>query len=315
MDVSEPIAALSALYHGVLRKEEPMARHTSFRLGGPCDLYLEPESLDDLRIAVAFLTQQGVPLTVVGDGTNLLVRDGGIQGTVLSLGTMDSAIEEDRQKNSVFLTVPAGVKTQHLCRFAAVKGLLGLNFATGIPGTVGGALAMNAGTDIGAFGDIIESLMVIDPVGTVRTVSRDEIDIAYRHLAIDGKTRKDEGFPIIFSARLRLKAGDRETLMTQRESLLCRRKSSQPVGLASAGCYFKNPPAGPPAGQLIDSLGLKGEAEGGAQVSELHANYLVNTGKATTAEVLMLAARIKERVQQTHGIQLEEEVTLVGRET
>lgn len=310
----DPIAALSALYRGVLKKGEPMARHTSFRLGGSCDLFLEPGSLEDLRIAVAFLTQQGVPLTVVGDGTNLLVKDDGIEGAVISLAGLDTAITETREGGAIFLSVPAGVKTQHLCRFAAVRGYKGLTFATGIPGTVGGALAMNAGTDAKGFGDIVDALTVVDSSGKARTLSRPALEIGYRHLAIDGMTRHEPEFPIIVAVRLRLTPGDRETLVTEREALLARRKKTQPLGVASAGCYFKNPPAGPPAGKLIDDLGLKGEAVGGARVSELHANCLVNTGSATTAEILALAARIKARVRKTHGIELEEEVTLVGRE-
>ena len=314
MAALSPIDALTALYQGVIKKEEPMARHTTFNVGGPCHLYLEPGSLDDLRIAVAFLTQQGIPLTVVGDGTNILVRDGGIEGAVISLAGIDTAIDDKKADGTIFLTVPAGVKTQHLCRFAAVRGYQGLNFATGIPGTVGGALAMNAGTDKGAFGEVVESLTLIDVSGKLRTVEAGSLDFKYRHLAIEGMTRHDADFPIIVSARLRLEAGDREVLVSEREALLARRKASQPVNLPSAGCFFKNPPQGPPAGQLIDGLGFKGETEGGAKVSELHANYLVNIGSATADDILTLAGRIKERVQQTHGIQLEEEVTLVGRE-
>ncbi|VVS90728.1 UDP-N-acetylmuramate dehydrogenase [Desulfoluna spongiiphila] len=315
MAALDPIAALSALYQGVLKKGEPMARHTTFKSGGPCDLYLEPGSLDDLRIAVAFLTQQGVPLTVVGDGTNLLVRDGGIEGAVISLAGLGTAIDEVREGNEIILTVPAGTKTQHLCRFAATRGLSGLSFATGIPGTVGGAMAMNAGTDANGFADIVDGLSVVDISGKTRMVPRNALEIGYRHLAIDGKTRHDNGFPIIVGVRLRLTPGECDTLVSEREALLSRRKASQPVGLASAGCFFKNPPEGPSAGKLIDDLGLKGEAVGGARVSELHANYLVNAGGATTADILELAARIKARVKQAHGIELEEEVTLVGRET
>lgn len=310
----DPITALSALYQGVLRRDEPMTRHTTFKVGGPCDLYLEPASLEDLRIAVAFLTQQGIPLTVVGDGTNLLVRDGGIPGAVIALGGIESAITEAASGEEIRLTVPAGVKTQHLCRHAAVRGYEGLNFATGIPGTVGGALAMNAGTATGAFGDIVVSITVIERSGTMRTVTRDALTLAYRHLAIEGKGRHDEGFPIIVSAVIRLTKGDKEGLISEREALLAKRKASQPVNLPSAGCFFKNPAGGPPAGKLIDDLGLKGETQGGAKVSELHANYLVNTGAATASDLLTLAERIKERVRAAYGIQLEEEVTLVGRE-
>ena len=315
MAALDPIAALSALYQGVLKKGEPMARHTTFRTGGPCDLYLEPESLDDLRIAVAFLTQQGMPLTVVGGGSNLLVRDKGIEGAVISLAGLDTQIAETREGESTILTVPAGAKTQHLCRYAAMNGLEGLTFATGIPGTVGGALAMNASTDPKGFGSIVDALTVVDISGKIRTVPRSALEIGYRHLAIDGKTRHDDGFPIIVEVKLRLTSGDSDALLAQRESLLARRKASQPVGQASAGCCFKNPEGGPSAGKLIDDLGLKGEAVGGATVSELHANYLVNAGGATTADILELAARIKEKVQKAHGITLEEEVTLVGRET
>ena len=307
------IDALSALYQGVIKKGEPMARHTSLKVGGPCDLYLEPATLEDLRIAVAFLTQQGMTLTTVGDGSNLLVNDGGVDGAVISLSGMETSVEEECHGDAVHLTVPAGMKTQKLCRFAATKGYAGLNFLAGIPGTVGGALAMNAGTTPIAFESVLESLTIVEISGKIRTVKRDALCLDYRQLSIEAKGRMDADFPIITSARFHLSRGDKTTLMDERTGLLAKRKASQPVNLPSAGCFFKNPPGGPPAGKLIDDLGLKGETQGGAKISELHANYLVNTGGATASDILTLARRIKNRVRQNHGIELEEEVTLVGR--
>lgn len=207
---------------------------------------------------MAFLTQQGIPLTVVGDGTNILVRDGGIEGAVISLAGIDTAIDDKKADGTIFLTVPAGVKTQHLCRFAAVRGYQGLNFATGIPGTVGGALAMNAGTDKGAFGEVVESLTLIDVSGKLRTVEAGSLDFKYRHLAIEGMTRHDADFPIIVSARLRLEAGDREVLVSEREALLARRKASQPVNLPSAGCFLKTRPRDRRRGNLLTASASKG---------------------------------------------------------
>ncbi len=312
-----PLAHIEALlprYQGVIRREEPMARHTAFKVGGACDLYLAPESLDDLCMAVATLSREGIPLIVVGGGSNLLVKDGGIEGAVITLAGLDTTLDEEVAGETVFLTVPAGIKTQRLGRFAAQKGYAGLNFTTGIPGTLGGALAMNAGTTPVAFEGILDALTVVDRSGEIHTVSRHALTLSYRHLTIGGKDRHDEAFPIIVSARLRLTRGTREALMTERKRLLKKRTQSQPVHLPSAGCFFKNPPQGPSAGKLIDDLGLKGETHGRAQVSPLHANYLVNTGGATAADIIALATRVKERVKRRHGIQLDEEVTLVGKE-
>ena len=291
-----------------------MSRHTAFKVGGTCDLYLAPKGLDDLRIAVAFLSRQGIPITVVGGGSNFLVKDGGIEGAVISLTGFETPIDAEMSGEAVFLTVPAGIKTQRLCRFAAEKGYAGLNFTAGIPGTLGGALAMNAGTTPIAFDHILHSLTVVELSGAMHTLGREDLHLAYRHLAIEKKSRHDRGFPIIVSACLRLTHGEDETLMAERLALLKKRKASQPIHLPSAGCFFKNPPEGPSAGKLIDDLGLKGETHGKAQVSHLHANYLVNTGGATAADIIALATRVKEKVRQSHGIQLDEEVTLVGKE-
>ena len=306
--------ALLAVYQGELKRNEPMARHTSFRVGGPCDLFVKPKSLDDLRIAVSFLTSQSIPLTFVGDGTNLLVRDGGIEGAVICLADLTEPLTESRQGEAIILEVPAGVKTQHLCRMAAEKGYAGLTFATGIPGTLGGALTMNASTEKTGWETVVQKITVVKRSGKKETLKAEAFDFHYRRLSIGGKDRLHLDFPGIAAATLVLTPGNPAQLEADRQEKLSRRKASQPVSLPSAGCFFKNPETGPSAGQLIDELGMKGRQIGGAQISERHANYIVNTGSATAQEILDLAHQVRENVFKKKGTRLEEEVTLVGRQ-
>lgn len=304
--------ALLAVYKGELKRQEPMAKHTTFKVGGPCDFYVKPASMEDLRIAVAFLSTQGVPLTIAGGGSNLLVADDGVKGAVITLSGIKEKITHKVKGHGVTVRVPAGTLTSKLCSFAAEKGFSGLTFATGIPGTMGGALAMNASTEPSGWETVVKEIEVVERSGKVKTFSADALSFSYRNLAIGGENRLCGGFPIIVSVTLHLSKGDAAGLLKARDEKLKRRKASQPVNLPSPGCFFKNPAGGPPAGQLIDELGFKGQRQGGAMVSEVHANYIVNTGDATAEDILTLARRIQDEAQRVRGISLQEEVTLVG---
>ena len=278
--------------------DEPMSRHTSLKVGGPADLFLEPADLDDLKRAVGAIREGGIPFLVVGSGFNLLVRDGGIRGCVISLKRLDSMI----QMPGARLEVGAGVTNQALTRFAAENCLGGVEFLSGIPGSFGGALAMNAGAHGGETMQRVETLTTLrDAEVLVRKGS--EVEYGYRFLRL-------EPGEVVLGARLRLEPAERRLIEERMQEYISKR-GGQRVGFPNAGSFFKNP-AGGSAWSLIDQAGLRGKTVGGAQVSEVHTNFLVNRGGARAADFLTLAALIKLRVKETSGAELEEEVRVVG---
>ena len=278
--------------------DEPMSRHTSLKVGGPADLFLEPADLDDLKRAVGAIREGGIPFLVVGSGFNLLVRDGGIRGCVISLKRLDSMI----QMPGARLEVGAGVTNQALTRFAAENCLGGVEFLSGIPGSFGGALAMNAGAHDGETLQRVETLTTLREAGVlVRKGS--EVEYGYRFLRL-------EPGEVVLGARLRLEPAERRLIEERMQEYISKR-GGQRVGFPNAGSFFKNP-AGGSAWSLIDQAGLRGKTVGGAQVSEVHTNFLVNRGGARAADFLTLAALIKLRVKETSGAELEEEVRVVG---
>ncbi len=284
---------------GEAKWDEPMAAHTSLRVGGPADLFIEPDDLDDLRGAVQTLEDEGVDYFVVGGGYNLLVRDGGFRGCAVSLRRLDTLkpLPEAR------LVVGAGVSNAMLCRVAAENCLSGVEFLCGIPGSFGGALAMNAGAHGFETLQRVESLVTLH-AGAVVTRSREELEFGYRYLKL---------FPgeIVVSARLRVEEAERREIEERMAGYLLHRGGSQRVTFPNAGSFFKNPP-GLLAWRLIDQAGLRGVQVGGAQVSEVHANFLVNRGGATATDFLALAALVKVRVQELRSVELEEEVRIIG---
>jgi UDP-N-acetylmuramate dehydrogenase len=284
---------------GQAKWDEPMSQHTSLRIGGPADLFIEPADLSDLADAVANLEAEGIPYLVVGGGYNLLVRDGGIRGCVISLRGLDSI----KQLPGARLEVAAGVTNGMLCRIAAESCLSGVEFLCGIPGTFGGALTMNAG----AHGS--ETLKRVESLSTLRheqilTRKGCELEFGYRHMVL-------QPGEIIVSAILRLEPAERRVIEDTMAGYLSTRGSSQRVRYPSAGSFFKNPPE-MQAWRLIDEAGLRGVSVGGAQVSEVHTNFLVNRDQATATDFMALAALVKTRVQEKSGILLEEEVRIVG---
>jgi UDP-N-acetylmuramate dehydrogenase len=287
---------------GQLKADEPMGRHVSWRCGGSADRYFVPADLDDLA---SFLRQlpDGEPLLFVGLGSNLLVRDGGWRGTVV----MMHAANRRPHIEDGLIYADAGVASPKVARFAAVHNLEGAEFLAGVPGCIGGALAMNAGCYGGETWDIVERVATIDRRGNIVRRGRDDFEIGYRHCA--AKPAREEWFA---AGWFRLEHGDGETSRGVIKELLARRIATQPLSLPNAGSVFRNPPKDH-AARLIESCGLKGFGRGGARVSEKHANFIVNPqGAASASDIEWLIQHIQRIVYQMKGVVLQTEVRVVG---
>ena len=285
---------------GQLRHDEPMARHTTWRIGGPADRYYQPADIDDLAEYLSQLPE-GEPVFWLGLGSNLLVRDGGIRGTVIATSGVVNGlalIGDDR------LRVEAGVSCAKVARFAARNGLVGAEFLAGIPGTMGGALAMNAGAFGGETWRIVHALETLDHRGGRHARSPSDYDVAYRHV-------RGPAAEWFVAAELQLQPGDTAAAQAQIKQLLARRGETQPTKQANAGSVFRNP-EGDFAARLIEASGLKGVCEGAACVSEKHANFIVNTGGATAAQVEALIQHVADTVAREQGVVLQREVHIVG---
>jgi len=287
-------------WRGELRYDEPMALHNSWRAGGPARCFFKPADVTELCEFLQQLDPQE-PLLWVGLGSNLLVRDGGFPGTVIfTLGTLN----ELEWLDATTLRAGAGVTCSKVARESARQGLAGLEFLAGIPGTMGGALAMNAGAFGGETWDRVVVVETVDRAGCLHTRKPDEYQVSYR--TVEGVA--DEWF---VAARLRLETGDSALAKQQIRKLLAQRGESQPVQQNSCGSVFRNPP-GDHAARLIEATGLKGKTLGGAQVSLKHANFIINTGTATAADIETLLNQVQSCVEQEHGVRLEPEVRIVG---
>ena len=287
---------------GQLRLKESMARHVSWRTGGSADRFYIPADLDDLS---AFLAQlpESEPLLFVGLGSNLLVRDGGWRGTVI----LTHGASRRPRMDGELVYAEAGVASPKVARFSAQHHLEGAEFLAGIPGTIGGALAMNAGCYGGETWDIVERVAMIDRYGKVTPRAREEFDIGYRH-CVPVPARKEW----FVAAWFRLKPGDGDTSRGIMKELLARRIATQPLSLPNAGSVFRTPPRDH-AARLIEACGLKGFARGGARVSEKHANFIVNPdGKGSAADIEWLIKHIAKVVFQMKGVALSTEVRIVG---
>ncbi len=283
-----------------LLTDEPLAKYTSWRVGGPADRMYLPKNKDDLvRFLAALPERENVYW--LGLGSNLLVRDGGIRGVVINTR---SRLKEMKLIDSERVYVEAGVPCAHVARFCGDLGLTGAEFLAGIPGTMGGALKMNAGAFGGETWNIVDAVEVVNRWGQVRKRGKAEYDVAYRSVKGTG----DEWF---LAAELQLKKGDAELSQQKIRALLEQRAETQPTNKPTCGSVFKNPP-GNFAARLIEDCGLKGYCVGGACVSEKHANFIENRGHATAAEIEQLIEHIRQRVLDKHGISLETEVCMVG---
>jgi len=287
---------------GNLLENEPMARHTTWRVGGPAEHYYQPADVADLAL---FLRQlpANEPLTWVGLGSNLLVRDGGIRGTVIATSGLLNGIERIDENH---VRVESGVSCAKVARFCAREGLAGAEFLCGIPGTVGGALAMNAGCFGGETWQRVESVETMDRHGQLHQRTPADYQVSYRHVV------GPEGEWFV-AAVLRLVPGEAEQLLAENKKLLERRGSSQPTQQPNAGSVFRNP-EGDYAARLIETAGLKGRCIGGACVSEKHANFIVNTGNARAADIETLIGMVREEVERVHGVVLQTEVHITGVE-
>ena len=278
---------------------EPLAKHTSFRIGGPAELLASPRSEGELAALLALCRDEGITPRILGGGTNILAPDGGVPGVVISTRGLDELrLEEDGS-----IVAGAGVPLARLALFAQKQGLTGLEFAHGIPGTVGGGMYMNAGAYGGELVQAAVSARFLGYDGSLQTYEGEAMGLSYRRSAFMGLPG------LIVSARFRLQPGDPERILERMRELMERRRASQPLDLPSAGSTFKRPVGGY-AAALIQEAGLKGCRVGGAAVSEKHSGFVVNLGGASSADVLTLIARVREIVKAKSGIELDPEVRI-----
>lgn len=284
-----------------LRFNEPMSRHTTFKIGGNADVFINAGSEEELLFCISAAKRAGIPYFICGKGSDLLVSDKGVEGAVICLEKMKGI-----DICGEFVTVKAGNSVQALCTALMREGLSGLEFAFGIPGTVGGAVYMNAGAYGGEIKDCIVSARYIDESGTVKEISREDMRLSYRESIFQ------ENGGVILSAVFRLTRDESDRILARMNDYMSRRQAKQPLELPSAGSVFRRP-EGNFAGTLIEKSGLKGSKCGGAMVSEKHAGFIVNTGGATSEDVKTLIDRIQKKVFEDSGIMLKREVIYIGR--
>ena len=294
------------------RENEPLAAHCTFKIGGPADVFAQPETEEQLCRTIALCRECGVKHYLLGNGSNILFEDAGYHGVVIDttalkmgIGILENVCHPGAAPGEVYDAVAAGagLKLSALCAAALENGLTGLEFAYGIPGTVGGAVYMNAGAYGGEMKQVVEEVTTLTESG-IRRIPAQECDFGYRHSAFsDGKS-------VILGAKLHLSKGSSSEIDAKMAELMNRRKSSQPLEYPSAGSTFKRP-TGYFAGTLIQETGLKGLTVGGAQVSEKHAGFIINIGGATCRDVCTLIQQVQEKVRQAHGVTLEPEVRII----
>jgi len=288
-----------------VRFAEPLSRHTSFRIGGPADAWVEASSADDIVELQRAAADAGVALAVLGIGTNVLVSDRGVRGVVLKLGRAFGELEWRSEADGMRVRAGAAAPFKKLVMDAAARHLTGLEFAEGIPGSIGGGLLMNAGAFGGEIANVVTGIVGVAPDGGERYLPREELRFGYRRFDLPPNL-------IVTRVDFALARGDVQAIRATMAGAKRKRDAKQPLGWPNAGSIFKNPP-GDYAGRLIEGLGLKGRRVGGAMISEQHANFIVNHGGATAADVDRLIRRIQVAVSERCGVALETEVEKVGR--
>lgn len=294
---------------GEVKRDELMMAHTSIRIGGPADFFILPRDIQDLQ--TIFQKKGDVPVFALGEGTNLLVKDNGIRGVVICLKNSFRSIEPPvfkqsaDKKETAVIKVGAGVKLSYLAKYAARYSLTGIEHLVGIPGSLGGAVIMNAGAEGTEIGPFIRSVTLVTVNGDVEVLKGEEIAFSYRKSIFPS-----EG-GIVVEAEIELEKGDTETIHQTMNSHLARRSSKQPLTVPNSGSIFKNPP-NDSAGRLIESAGLKGHSVGQAGISLKHANFIVNKGDASAKDVLELIAHIQNVVEEKTGVKLEREIVVMG---
>lgn len=298
---------MEEIYNNLIKKidkervllNEPMSKHTSFKIGGPADIYVKLQNLEELQYVLELAKNNNIPVTCIGNGTNALVKDNGIRGITIKLYFKDIKIMGEE------IEVGSGVSLPILAKTAYENSLSGLEFASGIPGTIGGAIKMNAGAYGGEFKDIVIATTYLDENLELHTINNKEHEFSYRH-SIFSETND-----IIISTKIKLSKDDKQNIKNKMESNLEKRRKSQPINFPNAGSIFKRKNEYIPA-EIIDKCGLKGYNIGDAFVSELHAGFIVNKGKATAEDVLKLIEYIKKVTYEKYNINLELEIKVIG---
>ena len=280
---------------------EPMASHTTFRIGGPADYFVMPETVEELREVLTLCKEENVPYFILGNGSNLLVGDKGFRGVVIQLYKNFDGLEIEGTK----VTAKSGAMLIRVAKEAGKAGLTGLEFASGIPGTIGGAMVMNAGAYGGEMKDVVRAVTVLTKDGEIKTLTGEEMNFRYR-----GSVVEDKGY-IVLEAVMELTEGNLEEILGRMDELSIQRRTKQPIEYPSAGSTFKRP-EGYFAGKLIQDAGLRGYQVGGAQVSEKHCGFVINAGSATAADVMQLMQDVSEKVCAQFGVTMEPEVKRIG---
>jgi UDP-N-acetylmuramate dehydrogenase len=288
---------------GKVKRNELLSQHTTMKIGGPADIFIEPSSLENIQKVMTFLKERQIPWRAIGRGSNLLVSDKGIEGVVIKLG---SGLDHLTINDST-ITVGGGHSLVSLSTLISKKGLSGLEFASGIPGSVGGAVYMNAGAHGSDISKILTKAHVLFEDGSIEWLSNDEMEFTYRTSVLQ---KKRPG--IVLEAEFKLTKGDRTAIVSQMQKNKDYRKETQPWNFPCAGSIFRNPLPNY-AGKLIEDAGLKGYQIGGAKISEMHGNFIVNAGNATAKDVLDLIQYIKDTILNSNGIKMETEVEIIGR--
>ncbi len=291
-------------------KNEPLKQHTSFRVGGPAKVYVVPEDIEELQKLIRFLHEEELPYDIIGNGTNLLVSDAGVDHVVVEIGRALEGIELLPEANAsdektYYIRVLAGTLLSKAAQFAATQALSGMEALRGIPGTLGGAVTMNAGAYGTEMKDVLYSVDVLTPEGELRTLTPAELALGYRHSVIP-----ERGY-VVVAATLALRKGDPVEIKARMADFQNRRKEKQPLDKASAGSTFKRP-EGYFAGKLIEDTGLRGFRHGGAQVSEKHCGFVINDGTARAADIYWLIGEVRKRVLMEQHVELTPEVKLWG---
>lgn len=279
---------------------EPIAHHTYTKLGGDADVFVFPRTIEEVKAVISYCSKESLPFTLLGNGSNVIVRDGGIRGVVMSLKHLDKI-----NHTGMLVTAEAGARIIDASIYAHDQSLSGLEFACGIPGTVGGALFMNAGAYGGEVKDCLLDAVVVTADAKVKTISSEDLALGYRTSNI-----KDEGY-IVLAARFQLEAANPNEIKAKMDDLTLRRESKQPLEYPSCGSVFKRPP-GHFAGQLIQESGLQGKGIGGAEVSTKHAGFIVNKADATAADYINVIKMVQREVKEKFGVELEREVRIIG---
>ena len=300
MDWQDALSDIIIHPNSRLRFKEPLAKHTYFGIGGEATAYIEVSTIDELSALAHFHRQWDVPIAIIGRGSNLLVSDTGFKG--ISVGLIGELAKSEVDGNTV--SVGAGLSLPRLSKTMSRQGLSGVEFALGIPGSVGGALIMNAGAWGSSFGDVVTNVTVMDDTGELVNLTHAEAAFEYRHSSLDA-------YFCVTGATLELEPGDADAITERMQAFYKQKVETQPFAEENAGCMFKNPP-GDSAGRLIDISGLKGYRIGGAEVSTVHGNFILNIDNATATDVLDLVAHIQQQVREKTGISLQTEVKRLG---